>query len=102
MAHSEWGKLPKAVVIGYSIRLICGAYDAMKRGNFKGSTASMSTFFSKIKPILFTMEHYRFALTFCNVCSTINILQRIYDRYIIQKEKKMDTKISPSYAKQKK
>ena len=63
--------------------------------------SSFSTFLSKIKLIFLSMEHYRFALTFFNVATTYNILQRVYDRYITHQERNMDTRITPDYAKQK-
>ena len=101
MSHSyDFSKFRRAVVMGYSIRLIYGIYIAIKRRHFQES--SMIGLSSKMKNIFWSMDHYRFSKIFFNVAMSYYILGRLYDRYVIVKERKMDTKISKNYAKRKK
>merc|ERR1719464_639321 len=103
MSRFDPQRYSKAVVMGYGIRFIHSAFLSIKRGHLKGALSSFSAFRAAMKPIFFTMEHFRFAMVFFNMASTYHMLQRVYDGYVRRRERKMDrnTVRSQLYALQK-
>ena len=70
----------QAVVMCFGIRFLHSAFLAIKRGHLKGALSSLSAFRAAMSPMLFTMEHFGFAMVFFNIASTHHMLQRVYGR----------------------